>query len=660
MATAAKPGQKRALLIGSRTGGLRAVRNDLSSMEAILLKYDFNITRCAKPDATRQGILTAFQTLLTTTGKDDSIVIYYTGHGGMTERAISIRKHDEPWRLQYLVPRDMKMSKPGDFRGILDVELSHYLKELTKICENVTIILDCCHSSRMARGSHVDRDETVKALPPAFYDQAVSHLRSLQGDGQLDTDDPYLEGNVNVVRISAAAANEEAWEYTDSCGRRISALTQVLAEILDDAYRKDISWQSISLRLRDRMALTMQKQHPEIAGPVARLLFSLEERQASFHMVKFSSAGPPALQAGRLHGVEEDDVFALLPYGAEKLDLEKKIATATIHRVMALESEMSIDKTPLLADNVVAFLESKALKRWPVTVTGPVAFRDFLTKYLEKFSPSLRVSDEGEVSIAAVNFDGDNISVWDDSGVQVGRWPYRMEGGVNEHTAKMLDRLVVLSGIQNLSKMEAPKEIGALESALELGFGMVENGTRRMLDQDDLVMHEGGRMFLSIKNNSDKTLYAHLFEACAGELGLHSKQTVMGRELRANGGDHIWGGDKGWEMPWPTHVGPEATCLNDTFIVIVTDTPFDLSCLDMQHLSSRIREQGKGYAALVDTLKHFGFGYDRMRLAKAEKEEISRSQYDIHHIHVKLLKKDSEVRGETKKLDKDPSEDVSD
>src|ERR1700733_5101665 len=101
MAIPGRPAVKRALLIGSRTGGLMAIENDLNAMEGILQQYGFEITHCKESNATREGILKALKRLIECTTGFDSIVVYYTGHGGITEKAGTTQNDKEPWRMQY-------------------------------------------------------------------------------------------------------------------------------------------------------------------------------------------------------------------------------------------------------------------------------------------------------------------------------------------------------------------------------------------------------------------------------------------------------------------------------------------------------------------------------------------------------------------------------
>lgn len=76
---------KRALLIGSRIGDLQGTENDVEMMAGVLGKYGFTLERCVGSNATRDGILVAWQELISTSSADDAVVIYFSGHGSFME-----------------------------------------------------------------------------------------------------------------------------------------------------------------------------------------------------------------------------------------------------------------------------------------------------------------------------------------------------------------------------------------------------------------------------------------------------------------------------------------------------------------------------------------------------------------------------------------------
>jgi hypothetical protein len=161
---------KRALLIGSPYGGLQGTSNDVEMMSGVLESRGFSVMQCYKESATRDGILSAWEQLTSESSEDDIVVIYYSGHGGLADsepRTIDEQPTwpEKPWRFQFIVPWDYDQTTEEDFRGISDIEISHMLQGTTKRTQNVTIILDCCHSARLARDPRYPNNACPKGLP---------------------------------------------------------------------------------------------------------------------------------------------------------------------------------------------------------------------------------------------------------------------------------------------------------------------------------------------------------------------------------------------------------------------------------------------------------------------------------------------------------------
>lgn len=639
---------KQALLIGSPVGDLKAVQNDVREMFWLLKHYEFPKPEYLfGPDATRQRILDALESLVKRTNKDDCIVVYYTGHGGITERIENAPDNGEAWRHQYIIPVDFNCSKPGDFRGILDIELSQYLTQLTKKTKNVTVILDCCHSNRLARGSHFESDERVKALHPQKYAEVIEHVRLLRDRGWLESNNPYVEGNKDFVRIAAAAATESAFEHTVSSGRPISALTEILTETLREARSYRISWQSISHRLRNRMALTMPSQHPEIAGPVSRLLFSLDERSAIIRSITVDKNNITLLDAGLLHGVDQGDVYAVLRHGEEVPDSSRQVGTATVLGVGTAQSRVRLEflgvHNTLLSKELVAFETRKGVRRWPIRIAGDQQFVDWMSSFMPRISDCLRPAENdggAEEILASLSLSDGSLVVRDQADVQLGIWNYILQFDTSWEITEARKLLEQLAKIQNILHMGGGTNRDALNADLSLVAGTVENGAKLPISGGTLHVTEGQNIFIEVKNNSSDTVYIHLFDTSAGEIGLMSPGTPTGRPLPPTR-SHIWGmGDlgilEGWPLGWPGHVGADVTSLDETFIVIVTDTPIDLTSLESQAIASESRT-AKAESDLQNLLRHFGCGFDKERLAKVN-DPPPGPRYDVHQIHLRVKK----------------------
>ena len=253
-----------ALLIGSDFDGLRGVAHDLVTMKAALAARGFEVRLRPPAEATRAGILDAYEKLIAGAGPDDAIVVYYTGHGGFTEPG-----HADRAELQYILPTDFGATTEADFRGIASAELSLLQLRLTEITPNVTVILDCCHSGLMSRAAGL----TARGLGPTPHAWIRDHLDRLG----LPTGLIPAEGNARAVRIVACAPEERAFEYENADGRWTGLLTESLAGALAEAGAEAVTWAALMDRVRHRVVGLGYGQRPESEGPAGRLLFSTEE-----------------------------------------------------------------------------------------------------------------------------------------------------------------------------------------------------------------------------------------------------------------------------------------------------------------------------------------------------------------------------------------------
>src|SRR3954451_8056059 len=128
-------------------------------MTGLLERRGFEVRLCAGGDATRAGILAAYERLISDVRDGDAALVYYSGHGGFARpgKAAAAQRVDDleitgpPPDLQFIVPVDYHESSETDFRGITAVELSVLLARLTERTHNATVVLDCCHSAHMSR-----------------------------------------------------------------------------------------------------------------------------------------------------------------------------------------------------------------------------------------------------------------------------------------------------------------------------------------------------------------------------------------------------------------------------------------------------------------------------------------------------------------------------
>lgn len=97
-----------------------------------------NITLLTEKEATREGILKAFDDLIAAVDEKSSVLLYYSGHGG----------YYEPWDQYYLVPNDFDPDK-HESTWVKAEELKEKMAALNT--DKLIFLLDSCHAAGMTK-----------------------------------------------------------------------------------------------------------------------------------------------------------------------------------------------------------------------------------------------------------------------------------------------------------------------------------------------------------------------------------------------------------------------------------------------------------------------------------------------------------------------------
>ncbi|PPQ85603.1 hypothetical protein CVT25_012510 [Psilocybe cyanescens] len=211
-----------ALLVGineyqSPTGylSLRGAEPDACRWRDFLRNHgDLNshITLLLGRDATRKNIAKAFKDLANNPliREGDPIVIFYAGHGGeILHQTPDGGKH---W-IQMVVPYDYCTERGKEVPCISDMEIGMWIDRIAeKKGDNITVIMDCCHSASGTRGSQ-NNEIRVRSidLPPAAYNPDIDRENS-QGS---KTGRYSHSGLKSHMLLAACASNEKAHEHQD-------------------------------------------------------------------------------------------------------------------------------------------------------------------------------------------------------------------------------------------------------------------------------------------------------------------------------------------------------------------------------------------------------------------------------------------------------------
>lgn len=578
---------RKALLIGSQTGELSGVDNDIESMAEALDRWGFTTTPCVAGNACRAGILDAYERLIADARPDDAVVIYYSGHGGFGRRRTTDDSRRPGMPLQFIVPTDIDESSIGDFRGIMAAELSILLARLTKQTPNVTVALDCCHAAHMCRQD--DRRLVAKAQPrPVSYDMLVEHVEELQrrnrDAGDFDLWEP--PGNPWAVRVVACAQEQSAYEYTNAAGRRMGILTDALVEALGDAHAGGlrVSWSRVIERVRQRVLTYMPAQRPEAEGPAERLLFETTEPDSAATLPVLVSGDRASLAGASLLGVRVGDLFAVMPPDSTGPDDPTKLGDVVIDEVGATAAAGVLqlrDPDAPLPLGARAYQTKATAPAMPVRLPETGAAATAFAKAVNG-SPIVRAAGTGEQCPVEVRSgDAGELTIWDRVGPL---HPPRVADSAGiEQIMRNLKRLARADCLRHLADDPAHR----LDNPIEVEFGLVNGGEAEPLPTSGATLYVGQWIYVRVRNNGDKRVYVSLVD-----IGVSAKVTVLNKatpsgEAVEPGADYTFGWNdlkqtlRGSRLSWPAGL-VRALPRPETIIVLVTSEPQDIRSLE-QH-----------------------------------------------------------------------------
>jgi hypothetical protein len=415
--------RKWALLIGinkypklSARSQLAGCVNDVKLMSSILQgKFGFpkeNITLLEDEQASQQSILEAMENLIKTVGKDDIVVIHYSGHGSqMTDR-----EGDEPDGYdETIVPSDSGRPPKNENRDITDDQIYENLLKISKSTPYITLIFDSCHSGTMARDAFgansrwVEPDKRpVAELPLSTVDTTLAKQsrRELGPSGWLPLGQRY-------VLISGCRDEESSLEYEVHDKNKTlthGTLTYFLGQELVRA-GPGTTYRDIFERVSSQVNAAHSSQHPQMEGARDRELFDIHEIEPMrFVSVQRRIDNEVTLGAGAAHGMTVSSQWTVHPQETKRVtDETSRLGLVEITEVHSITSKGKIleEMSQCIiteGTRAVEYAHSYGEMRLVIDVQAPPSYEknaDEL-KELTKNSDLLRLASENEAADARV------------------------------------------------------------------------------------------------------------------------------------------------------------------------------------------------------------------------------------------------------------------
>lgn len=569
-------GQQRALLIGSPHGGLAGVEHDVAAMDELLSERGFKNTIICGQDATRDGILDAIARFIDEVDPGAAAVLYYSGHGHILKSPGPVAP-GTPLHLQYIVPIDYTDVTADDFRGIADLELSHFLEKLTCRTRNVSFIFDCCHSGGITRGSW-----RAKGLREQYAD-LTKHIQALQDRG-LALGSRFMGGNPNAVRIVAAGSHEMAFEGPNADEIVMGRLTDELVRAIRAAGTAKVSWNSILIRLQEKFLHGgLLAQHPQIEGPHHRLLFSLETVDTWGELGLREERGTYYLQGGRIAAVSEGDIYVVVAHSGTT-EPDSWVAKATVEAVYADVSVVSLqyqdghDSVP--GEGVKAIPIRRALPLLAVKVIGDDQSLVTAIKRRIEDSKHLRNADESEIANCfTLRADRESVTITNVHGIKTFESAQR-DGLLHRLTTRL----------ENISRAECVLRLENVDQYDTL-FGlwscdMLVKNKQEFVPKTDWTVQVNEKVFIGLTNLGETPLYFSVLAVnFSGTIYLLTSKSPDGLALppATPGQGYLLGfsdrrnpRQQGFEFEWPDDVPKDSGAIESSLLVIVTEKPLDV------------------------------------------------------------------------------------
>ncbi|MEE9303002.1 MAG: caspase family protein, partial [Thiotrichaceae bacterium] len=319
-----------------------------------------NVLVLKSSHATKANIINGFTAHLSQAGENDTVVVYYSGHGSQEQAPVEFWDSEPDRQNETIVCHDSRVGA-GD---LADKELRFLIAGLAEKNPHILIIFDCCHSGSGTRGAgnvdstsvrHAGSDLQNRTLEKyVFFDTA-------KDEGWLNNMRALPEGK--HVFLSGCHDSELSKELVIE-GTRHGAFTHYLCKTLESS-SSSLSYRNMVAKINQQVQGLVQKQHPQVEG-IKGADANEEFLGGGIQPVKLIVAARNNqwwVNVGAIQGMKEGDQLALFKdindgeniITPSSTTTTTTLETATIKSVESEKSLLDLDEGHVL-DKTEAYL----------------------------------------------------------------------------------------------------------------------------------------------------------------------------------------------------------------------------------------------------------------------------------------------------------------
>lgn len=267
------------------------------------------------------------------------VYIHYCGHGTRVE-ASSVYSNSGTGDLALDLLDGTNVNKVHYLHGL---ELAHLLYNMVKKGLKVTVVLDCCFSGSVLRGSHnevirfLKYDPAIDTMRPSNINQ-ISGYQLIQGSALRDASmlPNWLINPEGYTILTACGPHEVAEELTFENGEVRGALSYFLLKTIIQLRNQDSKHQGIYHQLCAKFHTYWPRQNPMLYGNKDLSFFGQLKCDLDVDSIPLiRKGGDLYFMAGQAHGIIKDHRYALHnPFKALKGGTVSKADKPIVAKVM--------------------------------------------------------------------------------------------------------------------------------------------------------------------------------------------------------------------------------------------------------------------------------------------------------------------------------------
>lgn len=613
---------------------LRGCVNDVENMARILHERfslpPQNIHTLTDADATHAAIKAAFRSRLIEpaqawdeAGRADpppAFLFYFSGHGS---QAIDETGTEPDGMDETLVPHD---SRTDGIYDIKDWELGLLLEELTAVSENVTVILDCCHSGSGTRGEIDSSLARARVCPPDLRPQP-SQRPPARRTRSVTPSNWELTGR--HVLLAGCKDKEKSQEHPVSDGDSAhwrGALSYFLQrEVEEMETGRPLLYRELYERVKKRVQKLYDDQTPQCEGDLNREVFGglRPQRDPFFNVTDVLGGDVFQIDGGAVHGLSDGSLVRVYPPEVRTLaDAGDPLLMAEIIKCQAVTSwcERRGDgaDAPLHGRAVLHRYNYGNMRRRVLFAIGDPALRQAL---LARVGPQQDITKTDISAYVEPITDGvgdfrvatnrDRLEIQNSAGEPlVAPFPLDDLDGLAADLAHIVR---YHNGLDLRNPVSESRLAGGISLKLfRLGFDDAGQPHLHELDRragSELVAEAGSRFVFEITNHTDRPLYFALFDFSPDWEVMQMYPELDGAHtpLAANSSFRFGMAHRPWEPVLESQLPAGLAEGKDTFKVIasVQDTNFEalrMKALKLPHQPRTARGVDDGDPSLLDQL----------------------------------------------------------